>query len=59
MSFEFGVPDWDKCCAGDLNGYPSIQMKLKNILILKGTNPSKFNDGIEKLRRFLFEDEES
>ena len=57
ISFEFGVPIWDKCCAGDLNGYPSIQWKLKNILILKETNPSKFNEGIEKLRRFLFEEE--
>jgi len=58
ISFEFGVPIWDKCCAGNLNGYPSIQWKLKNILILKETNPSKFNKGIEKLRRFLFEDKE-
>jgi len=54
ISFENGIPDWDKCCAGDLNGYPSIQWKMKNILTLKETNPSKFNKGIEKLRRFLF-----
>ena len=54
ISFENGVPDWNKCCAGDLNGYPSIQWKLKNILTLKETNPSKFSEGIEKLRRFLF-----
>ena len=56
ISFEFGVPDWGKCCAGNLNGYPSIQWKLENIMTLKETNPSKFNEGIEKLRRFLFEE---
>jgi len=55
ISYESGVPDWEKCCAGDLSGYPSIQWKLKNILILKETNPSKFNEGIGKLIRFLFE----
>jgi hypothetical protein len=54
LTFENGVPDWDKCCAGDLNSYPSIQWKLKNILTLKEANHSKFNEGIEKLRRSLF-----
>ena len=58
ISYESGVPDWKKCCAGDLSGYPSIQWKLKNILTLKETNPSKFNEGIGKLMRFLFEDKE-
>ena len=53
LSFENGAPDWDKCCAGDLSGYPAIQWKLKNILTLKKTNPSKFDEGNEKLRRFL------
>ena len=56
LSFESGSPDWDKCCAGDLSGYPSIQWKLKNIQTLKETNPSKFNKGVEKLRQFLFKD---
>ena len=56
ISYESGVPDWQKCYAGDLSGYPSIQWKLKNILTLKETNPSKFTQGVEKLRRFLFED---
>jgi len=56
LSFESGSPEWDKCCAGDLSGYPSIQWKLKNILTLKETNPSKFNVGVAKLRQFLFED---
>ncbi|NDP20381.1 MAG: nucleotidyl transferase AbiEii/AbiGii toxin family protein [Paludibacter sp.] len=56
LSFESGSPDWDKCCAGDLSSFPAIQWKLKNILTLKKKNPSKFNEGIEKLRRFLFED---
>jgi len=56
LSFESGSPVWDKCCAGDLSGYPSIQWKLKNIQTLKETNPSKFNKGVEKLRQFLFGD---
>ncbi|MDP3442022.1 MAG: nucleotidyl transferase AbiEii/AbiGii toxin family protein, partial [Ignavibacteria bacterium] len=34
ISFERGSPEWDKCCAGDLSSYPSIQWKLKNILTL-------------------------
>jgi predicted nucleotidyltransferase component of viral defense system len=54
LSFENGAPDWDKCCAGDLSVYPAIQWKLKNILTLKKTNSSKFDEVIEKLRRFLF-----
>jgi predicted nucleotidyltransferase component of viral defense system len=59
LSFETGNPDWEKCCAGDLSAYPAIQWKLQNIQTLKERNPSKFNEGLEKLRRFLFEDEES
>ena len=59
LSFETGNPDWEKCCAGDLSSFPAIQWKLKNIQTLKEKNPSKFNEGIEKLRSFLFEDEES
>ena len=55
LSFENGSPEWDKCCAGDLSVYPAIQWKLKNIRTLKDTNSSKFNEGIEKLRKFLFE----
>lgn len=55
LSFENGNPEWDKCCAGDLSVYPAIQWKLKNIRTLKDTNSSKFNEGIEKLRKFLFE----
>jgi len=53
LSFESGSPDWEKCCAGDLSGYPSIQWKLKNIQNLKDTNSSKFTKGVEKLRRFF------
>lgn len=53
LTFESGSPNWTKCSAGDLNGFPSIQWKQKNILTLKETNPSKYNEGIEKLRRFL------
>jgi predicted nucleotidyltransferase component of viral defense system len=59
LSFESGKPDWEKSCAGDLSAYPAIQWKLQNIQTLKERNLSKFNEGLEKLRRFLFEDEES
>jgi predicted nucleotidyltransferase component of viral defense system len=55
LSFESGTPDWEKCCAGDLSAYPAIQWKLQNIQTLKERNSSKFNEGLEKLRRFLFE----
>jgi predicted nucleotidyltransferase component of viral defense system len=54
FSFESGSPDWGNCCAGDLSAYPAIQWKLQNIQTLNERNPSKFNEGIEKLRRFLF-----
>ena len=53
VSFESGNPDWEKCCAGDLSAFPSIQWKLKNILTLKKTNSSKFKEGIEKLQHFF------
>ena len=59
LSFESGSPDWEKCCTGDLSSFPSIQWKLKNIQTLKETNPSKYNMGVEKLKQFLFGDEES
>ncbi len=58
LSFESGSPEWDKCCNGDLSGFPAIQWKLKNIQNLKDTNSSKFNEGVEKLRKFLFESPE-
>ncbi len=54
LSFEQGEPEWDKCCAGDLSGYPSVKWKLQNIRNLKETNPDKFDAGIDKLRKFLF-----
>jgi len=57
LSFEGGSPDWDKCCIGDLSGFPAIQWKLKNIHNLKDTNSFKFNDGVEKLRKFLFDND--
>lgn len=53
VSFESGNPSWKKCSAGDLSRFPSIQWKLKNITILKETNPVKFNEGIEKVKQFL------
>lgn len=56
LSFESGNPDWEKCCVGDLSVYPAIQWKLQNIQTLKERNPSKYNEGIEKFRKFLLED---
>lgn len=54
LSFEKGEPEWDKCCVGDLNTYPSVKWKLKNILKLKETNSEKSATGVEKLREFIF-----
>lgn len=56
LSFEQGTPEWEKCCAGNLSQYPSVQWKLKNIQKLKETNPAKFKQGIDKLQGFLFND---
>jgi predicted nucleotidyltransferase component of viral defense system len=54
VSFEQGIPDWSKCCAGDLSIYPSVKWKLQNILKLKVINAQKHKDGIEKLSSFFF-----
>ncbi len=54
LSFKSGSPEWFTCCAGDLSSFPAIQWKLKNIQTLKERNPSKFNEEVEKLRKFLF-----
>lgn len=56
LSFEQGTPEWEKCCAGNLSQYSSVQWKLKNIQKLKETNPAKFKQGIDKLQAFLFHD---
>ena len=53
LSFEQGEPDWNKCCAGDLSQYPSVQWKLLNIGKLKESNPVKFEQGVNKLRRYF------
>lgn len=55
LSFEQGEPDWNKCCAGDLSQYPSVQWKLLNIGKLKESNPIKFEQGVNKLRRYLLD----
>lgn len=55
LSFEQGDPDWQKCCAGDLSQYPSVQWKLLNIRKLKESNPVKFEQGVNKLRRYLLD----
>jgi hypothetical protein len=53
ISFEQDMPEWDKCCAGNLSVYPSVQWKLLNIEKLKETNPEKHKSGVEKLVDFL------
>ena len=55
LSYEQGEPDWNKCCDGDLSQYPSVQWKLLNIGKLKESNPVKFEQGVNKLRRYLLD----
>ena len=54
ISFEEGLPDWSLCSAGDLSKYPSVQWKLLNIRNLKEHNIQKHEQGIKKLKDFLF-----
>lgn len=53
LSFEEGEPDWEKCCAGDLSHFPSVQWKLKNITKLKFANPEKHQKGVAVLQNFF------
>lgn len=53
VSFEEGVPDWKKCCAGDLGAYPSVRWKMQNIATLKSKNPGKHQEGINKLKEYF------
>lgn len=53
VSFEDGTPLWNKCCAGDLSQYPSVQWKLLNIGKLKKQTPDKHKEGIDKLKGYL------
>ncbi len=53
ISFEEGNPQWEKCCAGDLSLYPSVQWKLWNIECLKQQSPSKHRKGVDKLKNYL------
>jgi predicted nucleotidyltransferase component of viral defense system len=53
ISFEDGHPEWEKCCAGNLSKYSSVQWKLLNISKLKETNPKKHKSGMEKLTSYL------
>ena len=55
LSFEQGEPDWNKCCAGDLSQYPSVQWKLINIWKPEESHPVKFEQGVNKLRRYLLD----
>ncbi len=50
VSFEAGNPDWSKCCAGNLEAYPSVKWKLQNIDNLHKKNPKKHKDSVDKLR---------
>ncbi len=59
LSFEKGEPEWTKCYIGDLSIYPAIQWKIRNILNLRKINLTKFNNGVEKLRKYLFETEQN
>lgn len=56
LSFESGSPDWSKCCAGNLNDYPSVKWKLQNIQTLKDKNTDKYKQGLKKLKLFLFKE---
>lgn len=53
ISFESGIPDWGKCCAGNLGQYPSVKWKLQNIITLRTKNPLKHHEGVEKLKEHL------
>lgn len=53
VSFENGVSDWSKCCAGNLSNYPSVKWKIQNITKLKENNPQKHQQGVVKLQSFL------
>ena len=53
VSFEEGNPDWSKCCAGDLSMYPAVKWKLQNIIKLRSTNPTKYQEGINCLKQFF------
>lgn len=54
VSFEDGIPLWEKCCAGDLSQYPPVQWKLLNIDKLKKQAPDKHKEGVDKLKRHLW-----
>ncbi len=51
--FEDGTPQWEKCCAGDLNQYSSVQWKLLNIAKLNKQAPDRHKEGIDKLKGYL------
>lgn len=53
ISFEQGTPNWNKCCAGNLSAFPSVEWKLLNIKKLKETTPQKHKNGVEKLTSFF------
>ena len=54
LSFEESCPDWSLCSAGNLSKYPSVQWKLLNFRNLKEHNIQKHEQGIKKLKDFLF-----
>ncbi|MDR2843378.1 MAG: nucleotidyl transferase AbiEii/AbiGii toxin family protein [Candidatus Symbiothrix sp.] len=53
ISFEEGIPEWEKTDYTTFKDYPSIQWKLLNINKLKSTNPSKHQLGVERIKKYF------
>ncbi|KAA6324849.1 hypothetical protein EZS27_025869 [termite gut metagenome] len=53
ISFEEGVPLWEKSDYIKFKDFPAIQWKLLNINKLKSTNPNKHNLKVEKLKNYF------
>ncbi len=54
VSFEKGEPNWELCSIGDISHYPSIAWKLQNINNLRVNNPTKHNEGVQRLTKYLY-----
>jgi hypothetical protein len=53
ISFEEGVPEWEKSDYATFKDYPSIQWKLLNINKLKATNPNKHQSRVEWFKKYF------
>ena len=51
LAFSNGEPDWTNV---DYSKYPAIKWKLLNINKLKDSNPQKYNEQVDILKRVLF-----